>query len=178
MNRKRFIQIHVALASFFLPYLLLMPLSGSLYLLDIKGTEQKSPAFSIEGVAPSGQAESESFFREQFEKNQTNYSFEYLKKNGNDFLFRPTSKNYYTATKTETGYQVELVQPDITRRIIELHKGHGPKFMRTVEIAFGAALILVTLSGMWLAMTVAAYRTLTFGAFGIGAILVALAMLF
>ncbi len=177
MNRKTWINIHVGLAAFFLPYLLLMPLSGVFYLLDWKGSEQKSTAFEIQGFAPSSETEADTFFREQFKKQGSNYSFEYLKKNGDGFLFRPTSQNYHTATKTETGYRVELVQPNITRRVIELHKGHGPRFMRTVEIAFGIALILVTLSGMYLSLTVAAYRKLTFGAFGVGALFILISIL-
>lgn len=177
MNRKTWISLHVGLAAFFLPYLLLMPLSGVFYLLDFKGSEQKSAAFVIQGFAPSSDTEAETFFRDEFKKQGSNYTFEYLKKNGDGFLFRPTSQNYHTATKTETGYQVELVQPDLTRRVIELHKGHGPKFMRTVEIAFGIALILVTLSGLYLSITVTAYRRLTFGAFGVGAAFILISIL-
>ncbi|MBY0317058.1 MAG: hypothetical protein K2Q26_16180 [Bdellovibrionales bacterium] len=177
ITRRYFIYVHMALAAFFLPYLLLMPFSGTWHLLKLSEDQTKSEAFKITGVVPSDPLAKEIFFREEFKKQNIDYSFEYVKDNGKDFTFRPTSRVYYTATVDGDSILFTKVNPGLSRRLMEIHKGHGPWFIRTLEIAFGVALILVTLSGLWLAFTVQNYRNIMLGSFALGAIVIVWALL-
>lgn len=175
-NRKYFIYVHLALAAFFLPYMLLMPISGTWHLLKLPEDQTKTESFKIIGTVPSNSPEKEIFFREEFKKQNLDYSFEYLKDNGKDYTFRPTSREYYTATVDGNSIAFTKINPGFSRRLMEIHKGHGPGLIRTLEIGFGFALFLVTLSGLWLAFTVKKYRNITLGSFALGAIIMAWAL--
>lgn len=167
-GRKTWIYIHLAIASLFMPLMLMMPLTGSLYLLGFKGDQTKSDLFVITEKPPepvindSGEEDlsaQEEFFRQQFSKNGIDARFEYIRPTKTEYIFRPTTRTHYVATKKDDGtMSVARVEPGFLKSTIELHKGHGPRFMRWFEVLFGLALILTTLSGVWLAWTVQPYR--------------------
>lgn len=173
MKRPLLIQIHLGLASLYLPLLLMMPLTGGLYLLGFKGSETKTEAFKIESPLPAEKSEWRAFFEQQFENQKIDFQFEQIKEAGNDFLFRPSTRTYYSATKnadsTLTFYKIE---PDLLKKLIEIHKGHGPQLMKWFEISFGVALILTALSGLWLSITVPKFRKITWIAFSVGTVLI------
>ena len=50
MSRKTLMTIHLYLAAFFTPMLLIMAVSGGLYLLDIKGNMEKGEPVLIPGA--------------------------------------------------------------------------------------------------------------------------------
>jgi uncharacterized iron-regulated membrane protein len=53
VSRKTLVTIHLYLAAFFAPILLIMAVSGGLYLLDIKGSMEKGETIVLEGVTIS-----------------------------------------------------------------------------------------------------------------------------
>lgn len=167
MKRPLLIKIHLVLASLFMPFLLLMPLTGVCYLLGFKGSEIKTEVFRLTAAIPDQPEERKTFFQEQFRAQNLDYSFQEIKENATEIFFRPTSRVYYSVTK---GPELifSKVEPDLLRRLIEIHKGHGPQLMRYFEMAFGLALILTTLSGLWLSLTVPAYRKITWVSFALG----------
>ena len=172
LDRQKIISIHVLLSSFFLPFLFLMPLSGGLALLKETGEVEKTPAFTINEPLPTETAQMEAFFRDQFQKNELPFEFEYIRVNGNDLTFRPSSRIHYVATRSEGITTVFRADPSLLRRIMEVHKGHGPKFVKWIEIAFGLALLLVTVSGLTLALSVKTYRKLVAIAFITGGLVI------
>lgn len=173
MNRQKIISVHLWLSSFFLPMLFLIPATGALMLLKTSGDTERVVAFEISDTLPDQAEEHEPFFREQFKKNNVDFDFEYIRYSGADFIFRPTSRIHYVAVKSETNsLSMYRVTPNLLKRLTEIHKGHGPAFIKWVEIAFGAALLLITISGLWLALTVPAYRRQTLIAFGVGTVLI------
>ena len=178
-SRKLWIYVHLILAAFFMPFLLLMPISGTGYLLDFKGSQEKTEAFRLNEIPSEPGSEQEAFFREEFKKNGIDFDFEYIRGSKTNLIFRPATRVHYTASKDEAAGQwvVTKVDPSLMSRMIELHKGHGPRIMRWFEVAFGIALILTTLSGLWLAWTVKPYRTATIVSFGLGALAIAVCML-
>lgn len=180
--RKVMTYVHLSLASLFMPLLLLMPFTGTMYLLGFKGDQTKTEAFRIPAVAiPEDEAEQKVFFREIFLANSVQYSFSYIRGGGKEFIFRPTSRVHYVASIADTSDKSEIVfskvEPDLMKRLIEVHKGHGPVAMKWFEVAFGLALILMTLSGLWLAWTVKPYRKATLISFGVGALIIALCLI-
>lgn len=170
------IQIHLVIAALFLPLLLMMPVTGSLYILGFKGDQTKVEAFRIQEVPPKDENAQEEFFRAKFKEQNLDYDFEYIRGNGKEFTFRPVTNVHYVAAIEGESLVFSQVNPTLLKRMIELHKGHGPTLMRWFEVAFGVALVLVTLSGMWLALTVPVYRKLTFVSFAIGVAIIAICM--
>jgi|GEM_PF-1577229 len=175
MKRVTWVNIHLTLASIFLPFMLMFPLSGGLYLLDVKGGQAKTEAFKIE--APVPQENPEDFFREQFKAKNIDFDFEYIRGNGKEFTFRPSSREHYVAERTEAGATVYKLEPDFIRKIMEIHKGHGPAVIRWFQVAFAIALILVTFSGIYLAATIPRYAKIMGYGFMAGAAVLLLGLL-
>lgn len=172
------INIHLILAALFMPLLLMMPFTGASYILGFQGDQTKTIAFQIQDAVPEETAAQEQFFREQFKKNNVDFDFEYIRATKTDFIFRPTTRTHYVASRAEDGsLTVSKIEPTLMKRMTELHKGHGPVAMRWFEVALGVALILTTLSGLWLAWTVPAYRKTTLISFGIGVIVIAMCLI-
>lgn len=176
-TRKIVINIHMVLASFFLPLLLMMPFTGGMYLLGFKGEQKTTESFRVLRDIPVEEEERMQFFREQFDAHQLDFDFEYIASSGSNFTFRPSSRVHYVASKVGSETIVSKVEPNLLKRMIELHKGHGPKLMKRFQMIFGLALILVTFSGLWLAVTIPAYRKITFISFGLGAALIAFCLI-
>lgn len=178
MKRHHIITIHLILSTFLLPFLLMMPLSGTLYLLGEKGEQTTSEKiFSIPGPIPEGELEREDFFREAFSARSVDFSFEYIKDAGGTLIFRPASRDHYIAKLNGEGADLHEVQPNFLKKMIELHKGHGPRLFRSFEMIFGLGLILIALSGVWLAVLVPAYRKKLVFSFLAGALFFALPLM-
>lgn len=178
-SRKLMTYVHLCLASLFMPLMLLMPFTGAMYILGFQGDQTKTEAFRLPSVeVPDGEADRETFFREAFRNQGLDYDFAYVRGGKNEFTFRPTSRRHYIATVQDTGEIVfSKVEPNLMKRLIEIHKGHGPIAMRWFEVVFALALILTTCSGIWLAWTVKPYRKATILSFGIGALIIALCLI-
>lgn len=169
MNRPTLITLHLGLASVFLPLLLLIPLSGGLYLLDYDGKVAKTEAFQIGDALPDGNSDNiEDFFRRQFKAQNIDFDFEFIRVSGDNYTFRPSSRAHYMATKSAGGFTVYKMEPDFFRRLIEIHKGHGPRVIQWLQIAFALSVILVSISGIYLAVTVPAYRKILITGFVAG----------
>lgn len=182
INRKVLTYVHLSLASLFMPLLLMMPFTGVMYILGFKGEQKVAEAFRIPAATiPADEAEREDFFRKVFAANAVDYSFSYIRAGGKEFTFRPTSRTHYVAAVSDAGEKAEIVfskvEPNLLKRLIEVHKGHGPVAMRWFEVAFGIALIFTTFSGLWLAWTVQPYRKATLVSFGLGALIIALCLI-
>lgn len=177
MKRPFILNIHLILSAVFIPLLLIIPLSGSLYLLGLKGDQQKTEVLSVEATLPSDMKGKEDALRKILADNKIDYNFEYIKETPSELILRPTSRDYYTAVAKEGKITLFAVKPSFTAKLMELHKGHGPRMMKYFEAAFGISMILVLLSGLWLALTIPKYRKITLisGAIGIvllGALLI------
>jgi len=174
MNRALVLKVHLILSAVFIPLLLLVPLSGSLYLLGIKGDSEKTEVLTFAADVPSAEAEKVLFFRRFFEEQKIDFDFEYIKETPAELIFRPTSRDHYTAKRKDGRWTLVQVRPSLLAKLMELHKGHGPQRLKYVEAVFGIALILVLSSGLWLALSVAKYRRLTLASALSGALLFAL----
>ncbi len=165
-TRSLFLFSHLAIGCYFLPLMLIMPLSGALHIWGVAEDQEKTEAFRVEAIVPA--TDQESFFREQFKKQSIDFDFEYIKSSKSDFIFRPTSRTHYVATQEGSQLIFTKVTPNLNRRLMELHKGHGPQLMRRLEMIFGIALIFVALSGVWLAVSSKGYRKVTLISFSVG----------
>lgn len=171
------INVHLIIAALFLPLLLMMPMTGALYIWGFKGEVKKTEAFTISEPVPTETKEQEAFFRKHFAAQNLDYDFEYIKVNKTDYIFRPASRVHYLGATVDGNVVMTKADPSLLARLIELHKGHGPVAMRWFESIFGICLVLVTLSGLWLAVTVPTYRKATIISFVIGASVIAVCLI-
>jgi hypothetical protein len=151
--RPYIIKFHLLLTSFFIPFLIILPLTGTLYLLNIKGTVEKTSAFHIVQILPTESKELETFFRQEFKDRNIDYPFETIKIALPELIFRPTTKNYYQAKINPQGAEVFFVKPNWQTKLMELHKGHGPKVAKKWSVVFGVGFFLILISGFILALT-------------------------
>lgn len=178
ISRKTWINVHLILAALFMPLMLMMPFTGALYLLGYQGDQTKTEVFRISEPVPEEEKATEDFFRRHLEAKGMNSDFEYIRSTKTDFIMRPTTRVHFMATKADgNDLIVYKIEPNMLKRMIELHKGHGPRMMRWFETAFGLALILTTLSGLWLAWTVKPYRNITLVSFAVGVVLILVCMI-
>ncbi len=172
MNRRFWINTHLYIASLFAPMLLLVAISGGLYLIGIKGSVTKS-GVTLPATAhlDSGSASLEADVRALLAGAGIAHEFDYLKVAGSTLYTRPTSKVHYEFQLGESGVTATQNTPDLQKTLIELHKGHGPTIFKTFQKFLAVGLLIVVLSGLWLGLTASGLRGTTLGLSGIGLVL-------
>lgn len=153
---------------FLLPFLLMMPISGGLYLLGFKGTEVSEKIFQINGTIPESLEEREDFFRQTFQDANVPLRFEYIREAGKRLVFRPSSRTHLVAELTDDGAEVFRVQPNFLKSIVELHKGHGPQTFKYFQMLFALGLLLITITGVLMGVLIPSYRFKMLGSLGLG----------
>lgn len=148
MKRKTIINIHLILASFFIPFLLVMPFSGTLYLLGIKGTEIKQSEFTTQ--RNQGVEVNKEVVEKILKDKNIDFSFNYIKKSGDLLILRPSTREHYQVKVSDQSLEFLKVSPDFIKKIVELHKGHGPSLFKQLQIISGIGFILITFSGLFL----------------------------
>lgn len=173
MQRQLLIKVHLILAGFFLPFLIIMPLSGGLYLLGIKGQYTETLSFTAEETLPVESAPREQKIRDMLVQHNINFDFEYVKDKGDYLILRPSSRPHYKVELGTSAVDFYYLKPDPIKILVELHKGHGPQSFKTLEKLFALALLLIGLSGIWLAFGMKPYRPVFVGSLLVGSALFA-----
>lgn len=160
MSRKLLVDIHLYLATFLAPIILMMAISGGLYLFGYKGTVEKEAVYSGPATFQLDSGNLEADVAKFLEANNQNPNFEYIKMSGSGLITRPTSNDYYVFKFSGDQLDVTLEKPDLIKSVVELHKGHGPGLFKTLQkfTAFGLTFIL--LSGLWIALMTPPMRKL------------------
>lgn len=179
MNRKLLITIHMYLAAFFAPAVLLVAISGGLYLAGIKGEVEQETIYNSSDIEidTTSSALQQDVAALLATAGVNAYSFEYVKVSGNTLYTRPTSANHYIVKLTARGTEVIHARPSLQSRMIELHKGHGPTAFKTFQKAFAVALTVIILSGLWLGVSATRLRRSTLLTTAAGAVVFALLLL-
>lgn len=162
MNRKTLITIHMYLAAFFAPAVLLVAISGGLYLAGINGTVEQEIIYrsdtALDTQSTSLQADVVALLASAGVRE---YNFEYIKVKGTTLYTRPTSANHYVINAGAQGLEVIYARPSLQSRLIELHKGHGPSAFKTFQTVFAVGLVFIILSGLWLGVSASRLRRST-----------------
>ena len=179
MDRKLLITIHMYLAAFFAPAVLLVAVSGGLYLVGIKGSVEQDVIYSsasatIDSKSASLNADVAELLADA---GVESYNYEYVKVSGANLYTRPTSSNHYIIKANEAGLEVVYARPNLQSRMIELHKGHGPTAFKTFQKVFAVGLAFIILSGLWLGISAARLRRPTLLTATAGAVVFALLLL-
>ena len=154
MSRKLIITIHLYLAAFFTPILLITVVSGGLYLLGIKGEVERELTYQgVPGEFDITSEDIEGEIREFMLSKEIDYQFEYIKGGGNKYFTRPTSRDYYVFKVKHGQMDVIKQKPDFMKRLVELHKGHGPTLFKHFQKIMALGLVLILITGFYLGVT-------------------------
>ena len=107
MDRKPLITIHGYMAAFFAPAVLLVAISGGLYLAGVKGEVVQEAIYSssevtIDSKSTSLNADVAALLADA---GVESYKFEYVKVSGTDLYTRPTSSDHYIIKLKENGVE-------------------------------------------------------------------------
>lgn len=181
MNRKTLVSIHLYLAAFFTPMVLLVAISGGLYLFGVKGSVERTTLTTLEGQTLDMKASDLHTYTTGLlqQAGVEGYQAGSFKTLPDGILARPSTRQHYQFTQTAAGIDVVQLQPDLFYTLIELHKGHGPEAFRWLEKIFALALVFIMLSGLWLGLQspLLKQKTVSLAAAGV-AVMVLLATLF
>lgn len=179
MNRSFWIKAHLFAAAFFAPVLIVIATSGGLYLLGVKGSVEEITVPTPAGATLNlGSTTLEADVAGLLAGAGIAHEFEYLRAGQNSVTTRPTSTTYYVLATTAEGVNISKHEPSLQKRMIELHKGHGPVLFKEFQKFMAAALLFVLLSGTWLGLSSKGLRNKTLATMGGGlATFVALAFL-
>ena len=162
MTRALLIKLHLYLSAFFSAAIILVAVSGGLYLIGIKGSvEQTSVATLSTGqqllAAPSQSAVQDALA----EAGISDFSFDYVKQKGTQLITRPTTRPFYTLDVAGDEIVIRYNEPSLQKRMIELHMGHGPSAYKMYQQVFAAGMLFIMLSGLWLGLSSARLRSST-----------------
>ncbi len=169
MSRKLLISIHLILAAFFAPILILIGVSGGLYLIGEKGHFEKQEIYKgdLAGYDFSNKDRA-SQVRTFIKAQNIDHEFDYIK-GGSDFaITRPTSKEHYLFELDGEQLVVTKRTPNVIATIVELHKGHGPNGFKTLQKFTALGLFLIIISGLYLGITSPLLRNKTAAITGLG----------
>ncbi len=169
MTRTIWIKAHLFVAAFLTPVLLLVAISGGLYLVGKKGQiNQSEVVVSDSAKLDLKSATLEADVRALFKGLNIDHDFEYLKISGNTLLTRPTSREHYEITVHADAMNLFQNEPNLQKRLIELHKGHGPLLFKDFQKITAIGLLFILLSGTWLGISSEKLRTSTLITLGAG----------
>ena len=172
MARALLIKLHLYCSAFFAAAIVLVAVSGGLYLIGIKGTIEQTPV----GTLATGQQllldPSEAKVQAALVTlGVSDFEFEYVKKKGSQLITRPTTRPFYTLDISGEEAVVQYNEPSLQKRMIELHMGHGPTAYKTYQQVFAAGMLFIILTGLWLGLSSARLRFSTAVISGAGVIL-------
>jgi len=172
MARALLIKLHLYCSAFFAAAIVLVAVSGGLYLIGIKGTIEQMPV----GTLATGQQllldPSEAKVQAALASlGVSDFEFEYVKQKGSQLITRPTTRPFYTLDISGEEAVVQYNEPSLQKRMIELHMGHGPTAYKTYQQVFAAGMLFIILTGLWLGLSSTRLRFSTAVISGAGVIL-------
>lgn len=160
--RKLLILAHLWFAGFMAPAFLLVAISGGLYLTGNKGDFKKQD-ITLPAMASLDFKSStlEQDVRDLLTSANIDQKFEYIKNRGTVIQLRPTSRTHIEFRQTDQGLTATRKTPNFQGKIMELHKGHGPKLFKLYQKLVALALIGVVFGGILVGFLAKAYRRQT-----------------
>ena len=172
MARALLIKLHLYCSAFFAAGIILVAVSGGLYLIGIKGTIEQT----LVGTLTTGQQLSQDPREANVQAalaslGVADFEFEYVKQKGSQLITRPTTRPFYTLDISGDEAMVQYNEPSLQKRMIELHMGHGPTAYKTYQKVFAAGMLFIILTGLWLGLSSARLRVSTAMISGAGVLL-------
>ena len=170
--RKLLILFHLFAAGFMAPAFLLLAITGGMHMVGGVESETKAPielpvGTVIDLKSPTAEAD----IRALLKSAKIDHDFEYLKNRGTTAQTRPTSRSYISFKQKDGQWTAEKVTPNFMKAAMEIHKGHGPKLLRTYHKIVALMLMGVVFGGIFVGLLARAYRRKTIGAVAIGTLI-------
>jgi hypothetical protein len=159
-----------------MPFFILFVVTGTLYLAGIKGESEKKLVKTFDITLSKNVEILDAQVKQILKDEGIKFDYEYLKIKGKSIYLRPTSRDYYVFERAE---QTKLykVESSFQKKMMELHKGHGPTLFKRFSIVFGVGLFLVGITGIYLGVSVKAYRRTSLIYMGLGTLFSLLVLL-
>lgn len=161
MQRILLIKIHLYLSGISLIFLSIMAISGSMHLLIGNEAETTEVIKTIDMSENLNQKQLTDFFKSQIQTIDPKYKYDYIKGSDTSQMTRPTTREYYTIKILANSATIQRHSPSILKRMMEFHKGHGPRASRNILGILGIITFGAVLSGLWLGWTSKALRKIT-----------------
>ncbi len=172
MARTLLIKLHLYCSAFFAAAIVLVAVSGGLYLIGIKGSIEQTPVGTLAMGQQLLQDPSEANVQAALASlGVADFEFEYVKQKGSQLITRPTTRPFYTLDISGDGAVVQLNEPSLQKRMIELHMGHGPTAYKAYQQVFAAGMLFIIFTGLWLGVSSTRLRYSTAMISGAGVIL-------
>lgn len=167
--RRLLILLHLYGAAFMAPAFMLVAFTGGMHMVGAGESETSQPialpaGTQIDFSAPSAKADVKAIL----DAAGVDIDFEYIKNRGSTAQTRPTSRTYVAFKQSDTGWTATKNTPNLQKAMMEIHKGHGPKILRTYHKLVALTLILVVFGGLFVGLLAHAYRRKTIIATVIG----------
>ncbi|MCV6623347.1 MAG: PepSY domain-containing protein [Cellvibrionaceae bacterium] len=165
--RQSWMQWHAYIGCFFLPFIVLFSITGTLYLLDVKGSNSEELRFSITGEAwPEDQASAQTFVLQQLHEKDSTIEVTSLPDN----YFSSASRhswfgyNYSTAlsktNKPNEPFTIEFNRHGLWKKILYIHFGLAGPIFKILGIIFGLCLLFSAISGLLLLLSSSRYKAM------------------
>jgi len=172
MTRALLIKLHLYLSAFFSAAIILVAVSGGLYLIGIKGSVKQTSVATLSAGQQLLADPSQSAVQEALaEVGVRDFSFDYVKQKGTQLITRPTTRPFYTLDVADDEIVIRYNEPSLQKRMIELHMGHGPSAYKVYQQIFAAGMLFIILSGLWLGLSSDRLRRATAGVCSAGVLL-------
>ena len=172
MTRALLIKLHLYLSAFFSAAIILVAVSGGLYLIGIKGSVKQTSVATLSAGQQLLADPSQSAVQEALaEVGVRDFSFDYVKQKGTQLITRPTTRPFYTLDVADDEIVIRYNEPSLQKRMIELHMGHGPSAYKVYQQIFAAGMLFIILSGLWLGLSSDRLRQATAGVCSAGVLL-------
>lgn len=155
MSRKLLVTLHLYLAAFFTPMVLLVGITGGLYLYGVKAKGETTQVSVLAGQTldvPKEADAAKTYVDALLKQANVEHAYDYVRAQGPVATTRPTHRTHYQLRQSDEGIVVNKVEPNLMMTMLELHKGHGPSLFRLFETVFALGLVLVMLTGFWLGL--------------------------
>lgn len=160
--RKILILYHLLVAGFMAPAFILVAVTGGLHMVGGGEKQNIKPLILTESSNLDFSSETiEEDVRVLLESNGVDHDFEYLKNRGTSAQTRPTSRPYISFKKSNNKLSADLVTPNFQKAMMEIHKGHGPKILRSYHKLVALLLFIVVFGGILVGFMSKIYRKKT-----------------
>lgn len=167
--RRYLMLFHLYVAAFVAPALILIALSGGLYLVGIKGETTRTVQDLPIGATLDFDSDTlKEDITELLRTQGVDHKFETVRSRPDGAVTRPTSRVSYAFRQTDGVLTASRVEPDLQKTMIELHKGHGPALFALYQKLVAISLMLIVLSDVWMGLTSKPLRNKTAIATGLG----------
>lgn len=177
--RKLLILLHLYAAAFMAPAFGLLAITGGLYLVGGGEKEVSTPLVLPAGTQIDLKSPTvEDDIRALLASANIDHDFEYLRTRATSAQTRPTSRPYIAFNKTPDGWTATKNKPNLQKAMMEIHKGHGPKILKTYHKIVALMLLGVVFGGIFVGLLAKAYRRKTITALSAGVIIYVMLILF